>query len=103
MVARRDIHPVRFRSSRKLALSSMHYNICPQKDSVMGMRHVSRIEMISMMLPFVASLDHIDVRVKDEKPTGPKRCLLCKSLHNHHNVFCSKECCRAYDAQKKGV
>jgi len=32
-----------------------------------------------------------------------KKCLMCGKKHNHHNSFCSPECCKQFRQKKKAL
>jgi hypothetical protein len=39
--------------------------------------------------------------IKTKKDLRP--CLYCGTLHDHNNSFCSPECCKAWNAERKEV
>lgn len=63
----------------------------------MGMRQISKLEMVAMLMPIMAGFAP-EIKI-DPRPKS-KSCLLCKSAHSHNNEFCSAECCRSYRSQK---
>lgn len=57
------------------------------------------VSLLAISAMLGASYGFDDYRPRYQRPKRP--CIVCGTLHDHNNAFCSAECCKAY--KKKEV